>query len=353
MKPVVWPWAVAIGLVVSVNAGSAARASAAVTDYSGTYYTAVGHEPRYMMAIEQSGTAVEFSLEGKGMYIEGSGTVAGVTLNLTADLGGGAVLSGAITFAGDGGSFQGNWEVTGTSTPSSGTLTGTTEPWPTYDPEVSGLPKLAVAGCIELEKVQQVSKFRSGEGHDFADDFESCRSMKHYYMAKEGIERSSVKLFSPFAGTVIGSIDDWDGALWKGTAVGIRSAQYPAFLVIIFHIDLDTPLSPGAEIAAGQLLGTSEKQTGTTCDVAVGVNTPYGYRLVSLFEVMTDEMFARYQKRGVAARSDFIVPQETRDADPLSCDGEEFSYRGSLENWVTLREETPFRLRRRLRLVGP
>jgi hypothetical protein len=31
-----------------------------------------------------------------------------------------------------------------------------------------------------------------------------------------------------------------------------------------------------------------------------------------------------------------IILKETRDADPLTCDGEEFLESGNLENWVTL-----------------
>ena len=52
---------------------------------------------------------------------------------------------------------------------------------------------------------------------------------------------------------------------------------------------------------------------------------------------MMDEVFSAYTNRGVASRSDFIITEEMRDDDPLSCDaGGDFDHPGSLENWVEL-----------------
>lgn len=41
--------------------------------------------------------------------------------------------------------------------------------------------KFITTDYIELDKIDRVSKFRSGIGHDYRDDAESCRSMKHYF----------------------------------------------------------------------------------------------------------------------------------------------------------------------------
>ena len=41
-------------------------------------------------------------------------------------------------------------------------------------------------------------------------------------------------------------------------------------------------------------------------------------------------------KAPVLSRDDFIIPREARDADPLTCEGEEFTVGGNLENWVVL-----------------
>ena len=63
-------------------------------------------------------------------------------------------------------------------------------------------------------------------------------------------------------------------------------------------------------------------------DIAVRVSTIHSnqpaLRLVSYFDVMTDELFSDYISRGVSLRSDLIISAEERDADPITCDGETF-----------------------------
>jgi len=71
-------------------------------------------------------------------------------------------------------------------------------------------------------------------------------------------------------------------------------------------------------------------------DIAVGVNTPNGWKLISYFDVMTDSVFQNYQARGLTSRNDVIISKEARDGDPLTCDGEEFTDGGNLENWIIL-----------------
>jgi hypothetical protein len=72
-------------------------------------------------------------------------------------------------------------------------------------------------------------------------------------------------------------------------------------------------------------------------DIAVGVATPTGWRLISYFDVMTDSLFATYQARGMKARTEAIITREARDADPLTCTGEAFESPGNLPNWIMLR----------------
>ena len=75
----------------------------------------------------------------------------------------------------------------------------------------------------------------------------------------------------------------------------------------------------------------------TTSDIAVGVNTPTGWKLISYFEVMTDSLFATYQTRGMSSRTNVVISKEARDGDPLTCIGGTFQGPGTLPNWVTLR----------------
>jgi len=199
-----------------------------------------------------------------------------------------------------------------------------------YNIETNGIPKFVDVNYIELEKIERISKFRSSEGHDYSDDFESCRSMKHYYSPYDTLIWNDVKVYSPVAGTISRIREEW-----AGTQLEIRSEEYPAITFVLFHMDLLEQPKVGDKLTKGQQLGT-HIGTQTTSDIAVGVNTNKGYRLVSYFDVMSDSLFQKYQVRGVTSRADAIISKEDRDADPLSCDGETFTSRGTLENWVVL-----------------
>jgi hypothetical protein len=200
----------------------------------------------------------------------------------------------------------------------------------TYDINANGIPQFVGMSYIELDNIYQISKFRSGIGHDYSDDFESCRSMKHYFQPSASTDWSKLKIFSPVRGTVFKIYEEW-----AGTQVQIKSNEYPAFIFIIFHVNLTSPLIVGEVVSAGQQLGT-HIGSQTMSDIAVGVSTPNGWKLVSYFDVMTDAVFLAYQARGLTSRNDAIISKESRDASPLTCVGETFTDPGSLENWVIL-----------------
>jgi hypothetical protein len=198
-----------------------------------------------------------------------------------------------------------------------------------YNVEKDGIPKFVDTQYIELDKIEKISKFRSAAGHDYSDDFESCRSMKHYYQPYDTLIWNDIKVYSPVAGSIVRIREEW-----AGTQLEIRSDEYPAFSFIIFHMDLLVTPKIGDKLTKGQQLGT-HIGTQTTSDIAVGVNTPRGYKLVSYFDLMTDSLFAAYQERGLSTRSDVIITKEERDADPLICVGDEgFTTQGTLENWI-------------------
>lgn len=320
----------------------------AAIDRSGTYNLILGHIPRYSLELWENGAIATFTLRGPNVSATGSGTVSGDAMALIATVAPGTDLSMNFVFAPQGRLFSGTWRLSGKMR-AEGSLAGTPDPWPTYDVDVLGVPPLVAADCVQLWKISRVSRFRSGEGHDFSDDFETCRSMKHYYFPLDGVDPGSIALFAPVSGTVIGFLDEWEDALWKGTAVGIRPDTQPSFNVALYHVRLLRPLALGERVAAGQLLGTSAKRDGTATDVVVGVHTPQGYRLLSFFQVMPEAVFAGYRARGVPSRANLVIPRAERDADPLACDGERFLGPGRLPNWVDLSPApSPRPLRRRL-----
>jgi hypothetical protein len=214
------------------------------------------------------------------------------------------------------------------------TLTPPPEPEKTFPAEfpTDPLPRFVNTNYIELDKISRISYFRSAVGLSFWDEFEFCRNMKHYFQPRDDVDWAAVKIFSPVDGQISKLDVDW-GGIW----VHIIPDLYPQFTFTIFHVALDPTISEGMHVAEGQQLGT-HVGTMTTSDIAVGWNIIEGFKFVSFFEVMTDELFETFANRGIQSREEMIITKEERDEDPLTCEGEIFTYRGTLPNWFTLTE---------------
>jgi hypothetical protein len=201
-------------------------------------------------------------------------------------------------------------------------LSGCTSPVQPSGDESDGNPQnsgIVTADYIELGCVVRVSRFRSGVGHDYSDGVESCRSMKHYFVPGT----YPVRIFSPVSGSISYLTEEW-----AGTQVGIAAG---ARTFVIFHVSLLSSIQVGDPVSAGQQIGT-HIGSQTWSDIAVWE----GGRLVSYFDVMTDAVFQNYRSRGVGAKSDLIISQAARDADPLTCNGDTFVNAGHIPNWVDL-----------------
>jgi hypothetical protein len=309
--------------------------SSGPVDFSGRFYVVMGPNPRGIMDVTQSESNIAFTLDGAGFSVEGTGTVSENTLTLSASFAQFGPFEATLTSPDDGQSFSGAWTITG-PTFMEGTLAGNRTTWETYDIETLGIPLFINTDCIELSRMKRVSKFRSGHGFDYSDDFESCRSMKHSFDLKPGENPGNSRIYAPFDGTVIGSLEDWEGTtLWKGTTIGFQPDFNEAFWLLIFHVNLDSLLQVGDHVSAGQLLGKPQKDDGGTT-VAVWVHTPGGDKLLSYFQVISDNLFTLYRQRGMAARDAAIISRAERDADPLTCQGEEIIDTGSLSHWFIL-----------------
>ena len=204
---------------------------------------------------------------------------------------------------------------------------------PTYDVDALGVPAFAANDYIDLAAIQRISRFRSAIGHDAADEFETCRSMKHYFQPKFTVDAGTVAVFAPVAGTVITTRQEA-----FGLQVVIQSSAQPAFTFIIFHLNPSLSLTAGTTLTSGQRLG-NHIGSQTSSDIAVVVATPRGRKAVSWFQVMTDGVFQAYAARGVTSRASAIITQAERDADPLTCSGETFTSTGSgaIPDWLVLR----------------
>ena len=197
----------------------------------------------------------------------------------------------------------------------------------------------------ELAKIDEISLFRSSAGHDYSDECEDCRSMKHYFAPYPNyLKNGDVAVRSPVAGQVVSVTNEGHGAGvgLENKQVRIRSTLHPDVTFILFHVDLAPGVAAGNLVAAGDAIGTARlvypdlAEVAHDFDIAVRLHTLYGDRYVSWFDVVTDPLFATYVARGASSRSDFVITRGARDADPLTCAGETFTSAGTLGAWFPL-----------------
>jgi hypothetical protein len=212
--------------------------------------------------------------------------------------------------------------------------------------DINNPPKFIQADFIDLNQIYAISKFRSGAGHDFSGNGETCRSMKHYYTPQYDptIDARSTKdpatgrtippqpngtddvdIMSPVDGTIA---DIHEEQLPVGKQIYIIPDGYPAYQIRLFHVYPVDGLKKGSigglggsHVKAGEKIGVIAK--GQSTDVAVQVGF-VKQNFVSYFDVMPDNIFASYIARGATSRNDFIISKAERDANPLECSGEEF-----------------------------
>lgn len=199
------------------------------------------------------------------------------------------------------------------------------------------VPRFSEQLPIDLDPLEQLSLFRSNVGHDYSDDHESCRSMKHYLCA-QGCESgrhnpswTTLVVRSPVSGRVVRVDVEQSGF---GAQVALQPDGYETWEVRLFHVTTDVAV--GDVVAAGDALG-HHASDDTLSDVAVLEYEPTGFRLVSFFDTLTDAAFAALGPRGVARRPQLQLTQAERDAAPLVCAGEEFVGADPLEAWRVLR----------------
>jgi hypothetical protein len=209
-----------------------------------------------------------------------------------------------------------------------------------FDLPADSAPYFVGACYIDLNKIGMISKFRSGFGHDYSDDFEFCRSMKHYYTPLNN-SADSISIYSPVKGKVVRMFSEW-----AGNQVQIRSDEYPAFVFILFHVNSFSNVQENVNVEAGELLGY-HVGTMTSSDIAVKVSTSVDgpkadpqteqkIRYFSIFHVMNDSIFNLHQQKGVISRDEAIITEAERDNSSLNCNGQAFLDQGTLPNWVTL-----------------
>jgi hypothetical protein len=192
------------------------------------------------------------------------------------------------------------------------------------------LPQFIQADFIDLSKVFQISRFRSGAGHDFSDGTETCRSMKHYFEPQGGAElhkdatgispkpdgATDTSVFSPVDGTIV-RIDEERTPI--GRQIFIRPTSHKGFTIRLFHVFLDSGFGVNTTVTAGQKIGVIGQYQGMDVSVEYVTDQQGDSRYVSYFAVMPDNIFAHYIARGAKTREDFITTKAFRDAHALQC----------------------------------
>lgn len=214
------------------------------------------------------------------------------------------------------------------------------------------ITQIVQADWIDLTHIGSISKFRSGSGHDFSGNGETCRSMKHYFNALRTREdqeivdqykgfppfslEGAIAIFSPVDGEII-EVQGEDSEI--GKQIYIRSSANSDYTFRLFHIFLLDGFKKGTKVKAGDKIGNIGRIQNT--DIAVAKGSARSSNFVSYFELMPDEIFAKYQALGIKSRDELIISKEYRDANPLKCNGEQFaenyddsSNPNNLENFV-------------------
>jgi len=212
--------------------------------------------------------------------------------------------------------------------------------WNPADP----LPKFITHFVIDPQFLVAISKYRSGAGHGYSDQYEwpDC-SLKNYYQplpqylfGQNG--QNMLPEYAPTNGTV-SSITP-DGPLStgepRGNQIAIVPDGYPQFTIVLFHVDSLPVLTAGMHVNSGDLVGYADLREAVAVDVAVSANwnaTPMfvspgvlpspgqvlkapGWRLLSPFDVMSDDAFALYAPYGLTDRSMIVVPLAYRNLHP-------------------------------------
>jgi hypothetical protein len=256
------------------------------------------------------------------------------------------------------------------------------------------LPKFITASHIEISEIAYVSKFRSSAGHDFSDSFETCCSMKHYFIPLDYYgTRFTQPIYSPVDGVILylsepsgGHSDDWKinyeeqtgkkpPADYRDWNIYIRPDGASNVWITHMHVNpldaiimkvpptngqqlmkgISRPAAAGYRVKAGDLIahGLGEiivkrhldgAGVPSSCNSADSRNSlllrflpgcKTKVQLHSIFEFMTDDLFNEYQKIANVSRADFIITAEERDRNPLVCEGEFFANPGNADDPAT------------------
>lgn len=219
-------------------------------------------------------------------------------------------------------------------------------------------PPQLTANFVDVENLTRISKYRSCAGHVTVpqDGRESKRNMKHYFWVKpELVGTDTVKIYAPYDGYVSSIRSDpeenLEGEIW--IVPKRKLAILPPIGIWGFsvqHIVINGDLRRGSEVKAGDIIGHAAIPTEerASFDIVYGKpatkpkiidnwNSPFS-DLDSVFNHMSENVFAMYQKKGITTKEDMLITSKERDQKPCKYQGSGpyFTNQEDPDNWTYL-----------------
>ena len=198
------------------------------------------------------------------------------------------------------------------------------------------------AEFTDLSMIEEISKFRSGAGHDFSnfnDDLpDGCdvnigdyfatvtdepeSSMKHYFLPYDDFrgDMVTVPVYAPFDGEITRVSYEQSESGLQNHRVEITSKDHPEYTAVIFHIDLvdkapqalndfpsectqnsepDDEEYETLDFEAGELLGYADLRDHSAFDIAIlWTRDDGGRQWISMFELLPPWLVDTYYTRG-------------------------------------------------------
>lgn len=196
-----------------------------------------------------------------------------------------------------------------------------------------GVPSLLTSNFVDLNKIFEISKYRSCQGHVVVpqDRREERRNMKHYFrVKKEFFGENTVEIYAPYDGyvSVVRSEPEMSlqGEIW------ISQSMLPPFVIWSFsveHINVKQGLKMGDKVRAGDLIGYAALSHGEADNASFdiiygkiglplknidGWTSPFS-DLDSVFNHMSEEVLAEYKEQGMVSKETMQYSKEERDQD--------------------------------------
>mgnify|MGYP001243632296 FL=1 len=251
------------------------------------------------------------------------------------------------------------------------------------------VPQFYTTSHIDVSTLELVSKFRSRAGHDYTDNFEECASLKHYFHPLDFYETAlTTPVYAGADGVIVwvqqesgDNSEDFKNNYEKVTGEKVpesyldvqilhRPDAAPNVWIKYHHVSPIDEIMEEVSVADSRMMmmnmarpKESEYRVRAGDLIAYGLgeisieqhldgsgfptacmsgdsrlkrgNLPGCKRtikLLSLFDHMTDEVFAEYRELYDVERSDFKNSKEEIAKNPYTCTGEWFDNKGNADD---------------------